>query len=177
MPPGGIRVLDDHGVREALIGLEPLAGDQFGGLDRGDDRHQRHLRKTGGQLGEVQRQAGSADDHLGPRGTGRADDVVVVGHRDHAVDPHHPLGSDGVGLANLVGKRQRVGLEIVLAGIAFAAEREPGGGHQADPAVEGHVAGQTAPRNTYAHPALDQGVGDLIASNRELFHCRLLAGG
>ena len=93
----------------------PFAGDQFGRLHRGNDRHQRHLRKIGGEGGEIEGEAGATDDHLGAGLASDAHHRIVVGDSDHAVGADDSVRGDGVGLGEFVAQSQRVGGKEVAA--------------------------------------------------------------
>lgn len=60
------RMLDHDGVRQAVLFFDPLLQDDGDAAAIGQDRNQRDVRKSRGNLGQVQRQARAHDDASAP---------------------------------------------------------------------------------------------------------------
>ncbi len=172
---GQPRVFDDDRIGQALLAL-PFAHDQRNAARIRQDRHQRGARVLGGELGQVQRQAGT-DDHRVDAGFERGADLRgVLGDRAHDVDGKQPEAAGELARAgDLAAQRFEVGgvdrglglglgLRADARGQALRARHQVGvvaaqvdRAERADTAKRGDAAGQPVRRHAHAHAALDDG--------------------
>ena len=162
---GVTRVLDDDGVGQTPL-LEPFFQHDGNAARVRQDGNERHLRKAGGKIGQVQRQARTHDDGLRAGLAGLAHIVLVFGYRAHDIDGDH---------ATAVGHGQ-CGADFTIEGGEVGAVDEVlvthavGGGHQvrmvaaqvdagngADRAEARHAAGKPVCGDAHAHAALHDG--------------------
>ena len=82
----GVGRLDDEGVGDAVVVLEPAADDEARGLDAADYRDERSIGVALCELRQLERKSGAGDYHVRARLARGAHEVFVVAERAHAVD-------------------------------------------------------------------------------------------
>ena len=122
---GEARMLDHDGVGQAVL-AHPFLEQQRHAAGVGEDRDQRHVGEVGGQVRQIQRQAGPHHHRVGAVLAGTAHAIGVLGDRAHHVDGNRPAPVGNLlRQADLSGQGRQVG--GLDAGPVTAA---PGGGHQ-----------------------------------------------
>ena len=148
----GHRALDHERVGQARE-LRPLLAKHLGRPPGGDDRDELGARGGGQEAGQVERQAGAAEDEIDRLFDGRLHEIGVMRERHHDVDAQKPARLLAR-LADLVFQRADVGLQRPGGDVGFA-HPDHGGRDDADAAFVGHGRRQAGQGDAHSHAPLD----------------------
>lgn len=158
--PAGLGAFHDEGVGHVAGAGHPLAGDEGGGAAGRDDGHELGLElflfafaRFIENLGQVHRQPGAGEDHVGLGFDGGADHFGEGGQGDHDVHADDALRGFA-GLFDFAAEGAEVCFNGVAGHIRFFHPNH-GSGDDADAAFVGHGGSEPGKRNTNAHAALD----------------------